>query len=177
MSTPLSWKAFLKDFAERHEDAGETTRKGASPQALEALQKRLGEKLPPSYLEFLKASDGLTIPEGMVNLLPAAQVEWFAKENADWIEAWTSAGDNDVTDDQYATYGPDQDCVWMRSEYLKTALQVSDTEDGDVYLLNPKVRFGDEWEAWFFGNKNPGAFRYRSFTDLMREQVFEREDE
>lgn len=47
--------------------------------------------------------------------------------------------------------------------------------DGDVILLNPKTRFGDEWEAWYFSNALPGAKRYQSFADLVQAEIFERE--
>ncbi|MBW4475266.1 MAG: hypothetical protein KME45_33550 [Stenomitos rutilans HA7619-LM2] len=52
---------------------------------------------------------------------------------------------------------------------MKTALQLSSTEDGYVFLLNPQVLDSrNEWEAWDFGNKLPGANRYRSFWDMMQ---------
>jgi hypothetical protein len=36
-------------------------------------------------------------------------------------------------------------------------------------LLNPKViDENGEWEAWEFGNKIPGAYRYRSFWEMMQ---------
>jgi len=70
-----------------------------------------------------------------------------------------------------AVYGADQDCVHMRARHLRRALQVSASCDGDVLLLVPAVRFGDEWEAWFLGAKNPGAFRFKSFRALMDQHV------
>ena len=59
----------------------------------------------------------------------------------------------------------------MRPRHLRMALQVSTELDGDVLLLVPGVRFGAEWEAWFLGAKNPGAYRYRSFADMFRAVV------
>ena len=57
---------------------------------------------------------------------------------------------------------------------MKTALQISFTEDGYVYLLNPKIIDSrNEWEAWDFGTKLPGAYRYRSFWEMMQE-VYQR---
>jgi len=59
----------------------------------------------------------------------------------------------------------------MRRVYLRTALQISSEEDcdGDLYLLNPKiVDARGEWEAWDFGNKNPGADRYQSFWEMIQ---------
>lgn len=37
-----------------------------------------------------------------------------------------------------------------------------------IILLNPKVKFGEEWEMWIFANWMPGAKRYRSFWDLVK---------
>ena len=194
----VSWKPALQAYAKSHphgaesgwvaehdpaspalqqmEETGRIVRKGATPAALQELQQRLGEALPPSYLAFLQQTDGLLVPDGAVNLLPAAEVDWLAKRNSDLINGWNESGAEDIPDEQYFTYGPDQDCVWMRPAYLRTALQVSDMLEGDVILLNPRTRFGDEWEAWYFGVTLPGARRYRSFEELMREEVFERED-
>lgn len=137
---------------------------------LGALEARLGAKLPPSYRDFLLTSNGLAVPN-FVSLLPAAQVDWFAKfDEYGAIDAWNHA-DDEATDEQYNTYGADQDCIHMRPRHLRAALQISTSIDGDVLLLIPEVRFGDEWEAWFLGNKNPGAYRYRSFRDLMEQRV------
>ncbi len=149
---------------------------GSSATQIATLETRLGKSLPPSYKAFLLASDGLLVVDQCFNLLPATDVRWFAQDNQSWIDAWHDDGE-EVDDDRYFTYGDDQDCVWLRNRYLQTALQISDTSDGDVVLLNPEVKFGDEWEAWLFGNKLPGAIRYRSFAELIEEQVFSRYDE
>lgn len=136
-----------------------------------ALEARLGTALPPSYREFLLSSDGMVVPTFGVSLLPAAQVDWFRSlDEVGAIDIWND-GRDEATDEQYAVYGADQDCVHMRPRHLRTALQISTSADGDVLLLIPDVRFGPEWEAWFFGNKNPGAYRYRSFRDLMEQCV------
>ena len=52
---------------------------------------------------------------------------------------------------------------------MKTALQISSTLDGWVYLLNPQViDTRNEWEAWDFGTKISGANRYRSLWEMMQ---------
>jgi hypothetical protein len=79
---------------------------------------------------------------------------------------------DDVDDEKYFQYGEHQNCCWMRGRYMKTALQISSAEEGDVYLLNPQIIDArNEWEAWDFGNKNPGAYRYRSFMGHDAESV------
>ncbi len=193
---PRPWKAVLKAYATRLADDGvdaerllgtlasgepepkplvARARKGqalnaaASEATLLALESRLGQALPPSYRDFLATSDGLVVPD-FVSLLPAADVDWLHVRAPDTVAAWTQDAD-EATDEEYAVYGADQDCVVMRPRHLHRALQVSTTCDGDVLLLIPGVRFGDEWEAWFLGAKNPGAYRFRSFRDLLEQSV------
>jgi hypothetical protein len=41
-----------------------------------------------------------------------------------------------------------------------------------VLLLNPEVVTPDgEWEAWYYASWRPGASRYRSFAELMIEEL------
>ena len=76
--------------------------------------------------------------------------------------------DRFTVDEEYLVYGKTQDPARFRVEYLESALEISDTGDSAIYLLNPKVVTPDgEWEAWLFANWLPGAIRYRSFAELM----------
>jgi hypothetical protein len=144
---------------------------GASEKELAATEKRLGTTLPPSYRAFLSVSNGWRFPSAWIlNLLPSAKVQWFRKQNQDWIDAYVgpSAALPPLSDDEYFVYGRDQDCVKFRTEYLQTALQISDACDRGVVLLNPKVITPDgEWETWFFANWLPGVMRYRSFAEWL----------
>lgn len=195
-AAPRPWKVVLKAYAARLADdgvdadrltatlsyampepkalmararKGHALNAGAGEEKLAALEARLGMPLPPSYREFLAASDGLVVPD-FVSLLPAADVDWLRVRESETIEAWNQ-GAEEASDADYDVYGADQDCIHMRPRHLHDALQVSASGDGDVLLLVPAVRFGDEWEAWFLGAKNPGAFRFRSFRDLLEQQV------
>lgn len=150
------------------------TAPGTDEQRIAALEERLGLGLPPSYRQFLGATDGLF--GGFVMLLPAEQVDWLRNLEPEMIEGWCDVR-HEATDAQYARYGPDQDCIFMRPRHLHTALQISTSIDGDVLLLIPEVRFGEEWEAWFLGAKNPGAYRYRSFAELFDEVLLESADD
>ncbi len=198
---PRAWKIVLREYAARIKEDGTAAdalvgqlqccepqskpllrraRRGqllnaaADDASISALESRLGTQLPPSYREFLLTSDGLTVAE-FVPLLPAAEVDWFANLDAsNAIETWNLAPD-EASDEQYAVYGADQDCIHMRPRHLRSALQISASCDGDVLLLIPEVRFGAEWEAWFLGNRNPGAYRYRSFRELMEQRVLAEE--
>lgn len=131
------------------------------------LEQKIQSKFPIGYRNFLLASNGFIILNRRCEIYGTDKIDWFINENQDWVEAW--ADNHDVSDEQYFQYGDHQDCCQIRSKYMKTALQVSSAEEGDVYLLNPLIiDRRNEWEAWDFGNKNPGAFRYRSFWDMMQ---------
>ena len=182
------WKAFLREYNREllsYEEVVEALSKetisagwlgysGASEVEIEAAEKRLATRLPPTYREFLKASDGWRFPSvSIFDLLPSQKVEWFREFNQEWIDAYVepSADLPPLSDDEYLVYGASQDCVKFRNEYLQTALKISDEGDSAVVLLNPKVVTAEgEWETWFFANWLPGARRYRTFADWLADE-------
>ena len=182
------WKAFLTEYNREllsYEEvvealprelikAGWVGYAGASEDEIVATEKRLATRLPHSYRAFLKVSNGWRFPSvSIFDLLPAAKVAWFREQNQDWIDAYVgpSAALHPISDKEYFVYGAKQDCVKFRTEYLQTALQVSDVGDSAVVLLNPKVVSPQgEWEAWFFANWLPGAVRYRSFAEWLADE-------
>lgn len=139
---------------------------GASEEEIAGAEARLGISLPPSYRDFLKVTNGWIGYLGILPLRPVRAVEWFHIGNQDWIDAYTVEL-LPTSDEEYFVYGKNV-AQPNRLEYLQTALQISDDQDGAVILLNPKVVFDKEWEAWFFANYIPGAKRYRSFIELFR---------
>lgn len=143
------------------------------------VEAKLNVKLPPSYLEFLKYSNGLLLSDRFTNLLPLENIDWFYTLNKEWADTWSeySVGYEETSNEEYFVYGQEQDTCKMRDRYLKTALQISDSTEGDVLLLNPEVRFGEEWEAWWFGNTLPGAIRFKSFKELLEYLLIDSEDE
>lgn len=150
---------------------------GATEQQIANAEKRLKISLPPSFRSFLLASNGwLAATDSIQQIRGTEQLNWFRKENADWIKAYqTPRGfgpEPVVPDEEYFACGPNgQD---FRRSHLREALQISEVEDGAVYLLNPQVISADgEWEAWFFANWLPGAQRHRSFQEMMEAQFHE----
>ena len=149
---------------------------GATEAQLQALEARLGVTLPPSYRAFLQVSNGWGRTTPFIDRLwSSEEVDWFAVRNQDWVDVWTdaSAGETlpSIPDAAYLRYGQDQDTTLLREEYLQTALEISDTGDAAIYLLNPQiVTPAGEWEAWFFASWLPGARRYPSFWDLMQDE-------
>ena len=144
---------------------------GASEAELATAEIRLATRLPPSYRAFLYASNGWRFPSvSIFDLLPVAGIAWFAERNQDWVDAYVgpSAGTPPISDEEYFVYGEKHDSCKFRTEYLSTALQVSEAGDSAVLLLNPKIVTPDgEWETWFFANWLPGAVRYRSFAEWL----------
>jgi len=144
---------------------------GATEKEIVRIEKRLAIKLPPSYRNFLKASNGWRFPSTFIfDLLPVEKIAWFKEQNQDWIDAYVGPSIDlpPVSDEEYFLYGEKQDCCKFRTEYLHTALQISEPGDSAVVLLNPKVVTPDgEWETWFFANWLPGATRYRSFGEWL----------
>lgn len=170
----LSYEQVVEALPRELIKAGWLGYNGAPEPEMAATEKRLATHLPPSYRAFLKASNGWRFPSvSILSLLPAAKVAWFREQNQDWIDAYIgpSAELPPISDKEYFVYGAKQDCVKFRTEYLQTALQISDVGDSGVVLLNPKVVTPQgEWEAWFFANWLPGTVRYHSFAAWLADE-------
>ncbi|MBZ0290204.1 MAG: SMI1/KNR4 family protein [Anaerolineae bacterium] len=163
-----SEREFLPEAAVK---AGWLGAPGATDADIAALEKHLGKTLPTSYREFLQFSNGWQKLSAFIDKVWSAQeVEWFSVRNQDWIDAWNPGGVDPlppIPDSEYLRYGDEQQGA-LRSEYMQTALEISDTGDSAILLLNPLIVTDDgEWEAWFLANWMAGARRYRSFWDLM----------
>ncbi len=159
---------------------------GATEEEIVALEERLRVRLPPSYRSFLAETNGWrNCGPFIYNLWPCSGVHWFQERNQAWIDAYVHPENNGIEivwpagqeppkprplmDEEYLTYGDKQDSCRFRTEYLQTALEISDVGDSAILLLNPKiVTDGGEWEAWLFANWMPGAYRYRSFGELVQ---------
>lgn len=138
------------------------------------LELKLGKSLPTSYRNFLLCSNGWIIVNEYSKLFGTKEIDWFHTLNKEWVDVWNKDERDEVDDEKYFLYGEHQDPCYIRNYYMKTALQISTDEDGYVYLLNPMVvNEQGEWEAWDFGNKIAGAYRYRSFWEMMQ-AVFKR---
>ncbi len=181
------WKPFLTEWSrallqwDRVREAappdavhsGWVGRPGASEAELAAAEARLGIRLPPSYRQFLAVSNGWgQLTDFIFNLWSTEEIEWLRVRNQHLITVWTEdmpPNTRTVADAEYFVYGETQDCVSVRGEYLRTALEISGWGDSAICLLNPQVVTPEgEWEAWFFANWLPGANRYRSFWELMQ---------
>lgn len=153
-------------------DAGWLGYPPASPAQLAAAEARLAQALPPSYRQFLQATNGwrlVGIPT-VTRLLPVEETEWMARRHRAWIEAWetgyrAASGGADPLPD--AAPGAQPDPAFVPLEHLRATLAISDGEDA-IFLLNPRVVSANgEWEAWLF-DVEAGISRYPSFWALMQ---------
>ncbi len=150
----------------------------ATEEQIVAAETRLGIQLPLSYRQFLKISNGWDHTGwSELKLWSIEEVDWMIHRYPHMVESYNQDDELSVSDEEYFVYGEDQDPVHMRDEYLLTALEISsDSGDGDNFLLIPEVITAEgEWEAWHLGSKLPGAYRYRSFYELMQKVLEEGE--
>ncbi len=170
---------FIEDIPQKIIASGWLGYLGATEDQIAQAETRLGTKLPPSYREFLKVTNGWRQLNSFIyKLWSTDEIEWlFVRHRNDlinpWLEGYTSnrLDSMSVSDEKYLVYGEKQDQDIMRVEYLQTALEISNTGDAAILLLNPQIlTMEGEWEAWFFASWLPGAKRYPSFWDMMQSE-------
>ena len=149
---------------------------GASEAQIATVENRLGIRLPPSYRDFLKITNGWnnTYP-GIPILHPVEEIDWFYVENQDVIDEYNQPlpYSSTISDEEYLVYDfPRSPWVWgqqpLRTEYMQTALQISDDDDCHFVLLNPKIIHDSEWETWIFMSGDGDVKRYRSFEEMVK---------
>ncbi|WP_127502051.1 SMI1/KNR4 family protein [Actinoplanes solisilvae] len=120
---------------------------GAGPDALAAVEERLGTPLPPGYRAFLQASDGW---------LEMGPFVWTMRTTAD--VGWVRDLEPDLCDEDDEDY-----------ELMARALLVSADADACYWLLDPAdVNGNGEWAAYVWASWYPGlGDRFVSFADLV----------
>jgi hypothetical protein len=149
---------------------------GATEAELAQLEERLQQQLPPSYRSFLATSNGFgPISYFIYDLYAAAEVDWLATKDAFLVELWEKdpppVEGPELADERYLTYDASQVAGIIRPGHMRQCLMISDWGDAGFLALNPAVQHEGEWEAWHFANWFPGAQRYRSFAELMRDSL------
>ena len=146
---------------------------GISETEIQTHENRLNTTLPPSYKAFLKSSNGFKQLNCFVwDILPIEKIDWLKNFDPSFYELYATEFNDafNAGDAEYFVYGDDQECTNFRSDYLIKSLAISDWGDAAIVLLNPEVKFGEEWEAWMFATWHLGPIRYRSFEELMKEE-------
>ncbi|MFD9947813.1 SMI1/KNR4 family protein [Nonomuraea sp. NPDC059023] len=137
-------------------------------------EERLGHRLPPSYREFLRVSNGWDVNSfTSVHLLPIAEVGWTRDVDPHLAATWGPPADSpipELPDDYFFDYDAPQDRDFFEvGDYLPHTLCISENVEGSVYLLNPYiVTSGNEWEAWYLDSLyGLDAIRFRSFWHMI----------
>jgi hypothetical protein len=145
---------------------------GATDEQIAQSEIHLGATFPPSYRSFLKVTNGWQYLDfSIYRLWSTEEVDWFSVRNQEWIDTCIEYADSSpISDEEYFVYDTDRDQP-MRTEYLQTALEISDVGNSAILLLNPQVISDEgEWECWMLATWIPGAYRHRSFWELMNTQ-------
>jgi hypothetical protein len=165
----------LKRFPERRlgpedRDAiarGTTLNAPASADDIEALEKRIGKPLPPSYRAFLMASDGMHFHGALnqVRMLRANEVVPLTEQAyPGLLRVWAPMADVAIPLDPLAG-GP------LPGAALRRAWVISTDVDTDMYMILPDLATPDgEWPVWFYGYKNPGVIGYPSFRAMLERE-------
>jgi hypothetical protein len=164
---------FMEFLPTEMRESGWLGHPGATPAQIAQAEHRLGTILPPSYRDFLRVSNGWNFLNGSVDkVYSTEEVDWLRVRHQPWIDMVLRSNTYPVSDEQYFVYGEQQDPSYFRSTYFAGTLQLSEMEEVSVLLLNPEVVTPDgEWEAWYYASWRAGASRYRSFADLMTEEL------
>ena len=181
----MNWKNFLSTVSEtllNSEDLREEFKnnssnwlgfEGASEDAIKNHEDRLNVSLPPSYRDFLKTTNGFKQLNCFIwDILSVDKIEWLEAFDPQFFKLYSTEFKDTfhASDEKYFIYGEQQKSIDFRSDYLVNSLVVSGWGDASIILLNPSVKFGDEWEAWMFATWIFGPIRYKSFEILMKEE-------
>lgn len=146
----IDWFRFLESAIELQPDW--SMQPGASESDLSALEKHLGINLPPSYRNFLKASNGFDTPNYHVqSFLGTKEIEWFSVANYKWADMYggPESGMEDLMGDLFGM------------------LQISHSHEA-VILLNPAAINDDgDWQAVLFASWVPGVERFDSLQEFL----------
>ncbi|MFF7639801.1 SMI1/KNR4 family protein [Streptomyces canus] len=172
--TIFDWQSFLarwsqewadasasEDLSEEDERARQLRWLGfapAAPERIDALEERLGCRLPPSYRAFLEVSDGWRHAGGFVWLLAGTEQARWHDDAMDMAGVYREELDEDATEEEVTLAG-----MWER------ALQVDVESDITYVLLDPgDVNEDGEWAAYYYrGWAGESPDRYASFREFM----------
>ncbi|MFF0595085.1 SMI1/KNR4 family protein [Streptomyces antibioticus] len=133
---------------------------GASEEDIAAMEERLGRRMPPSYREFLKVSDGWRNAGGFVWLLAGTSDARWHEDESGLAEVFEEDLDEDAGPEE--RQGVD---VWRRG------LQLDVESDITHVLLDPgEVDEDGEWAVYTWASwRAAPPERYANFLEFMRD--------
>ena len=176
-STAFDWRSFLLGWSGEWADSlpdGETRGEGdeaarrarwlgfpaASEERIAAMEERLGRRLPPSYREFLKVSDGWRHAGSFVSLLAGTEDAHWHNNASGLADIFEEYVDEDA--------GPEER---READLWRRGLQLDVESDITHVLLDPEdVDEDGEWAVytWASWRAEPPA-RHADFTAFMRD--------
>ncbi|MFE3147305.1 SMI1/KNR4 family protein [Streptomyces sp. NPDC059218] len=131
----------------------------ASEERIAAMEERLGRRMPPSYREFLKVSDGWQHAGGFIWLLAGTTDACWHNNESGLADVFEEYLDDDA--------GPDEQRevdIWRRG------LQLDVESDITHVLLDPEDVDGDgEWAVYTWASwRAAPPERYANFAEFMR---------
>lgn len=168
-------------------------RPGANVADVEALERRIGRRLPPSYRSFLLVTDGFRAAgwgaarpfesADYDGLLPATAVTTLAWADPVTVMSWavpgaSFGGDLFEPEDAIAFLSLDEETRYEHPPlgHLIHAIAASGPQQHGNVVLDPLVvDAAGEWEAWRWDAD--GCTRFASFGDLVEQLVDEAERE
>ncbi|MFE7611545.1 SMI1/KNR4 family protein [Streptomyces celluloflavus] len=176
-ATPYDWRPFLLRWSDEWSDSlpddesrsaeDEAARRDrwlgflpASEERIAAMEERLGRRMPPSYREFLKVSDGWRHAGGFVWLLAGSTDARWHNNESELAEIFEEHLDDDAGPDERR----DAD-IWRRG------LQLDVESDITHVLLDPEdVDEDGEWAVYIWASwRAEPPERYANFVEFMRD--------
>ncbi|SMF50867.1 SMI1 / KNR4 family (SUKH-1) [Streptomyces sp. Amel2xC10] len=177
-STAFDWRSFLVRWSEEWADSlpeedetrdadDERARQArwlgfpaASEEGIAAMEERLGRRMPPSYREFLKVSDGWRNAGEFVWLLAGTSDARWHEDESGLAEVFEEYLDEDAGPEE--RQGVD---VWRRG------LQLDVESDITHVLLDPgEVDEDGEWAVYTWASwRAAPPERYANFLEFMRD--------
>ncbi len=132
----------------------------ASEERIAAMEERLGRRMPPSYREFLKVSDGWRHAGGFVWLLAGT-------ENAHWHDNASGLADifEEYLDEDSSPEERREAALWRRG------LQLDVESDATYVFLDPEdVDEDGEWAVYTWASwRAAPPERHANFVEFMRD--------
>jgi cell wall assembly regulator SMI1 len=145
----------------------------AKEEEIKNKEKELGIKLPESYIDFLKITNGFKQVSNFTGkLFSVAKINWTKNIHPDLLEAYEDQEDFDseISDEMLNDYSDENNSNWKFSDFKET-ITISDWGDSTLLMLNPNSKNKKDYEVWEFGNWFPGAIRFENFNHFIESKI------